>query len=88
MVPAPFQTIYLVFPLLGVVVCCAILPLAWRAKHVATAFAAATLVALIANASITGALSGPHSRYQSRIMWLPPLVALFTTASVLRHKSR
>jgi uncharacterized membrane protein YidH (DUF202 family) len=29
------------------------------------------LVALIGNALICGAFSGPHGRYQSRIMWLP-----------------
>ncbi len=36
------------------------------------------LVGLLANAAATGALSGPHDRYQARIAWLvvlPPLLA-------------
>ncbi len=44
----------------------------WRRKDwrggVLPAF---VLLALIGNAMICGALSGPHGRYQSRIMWLP-----------------
>ena len=34
------------------------------------------LVGLGANAVATGALSGPHDRYQARIAWLLPLAAL------------
>jgi hypothetical protein len=41
-------------------------------------FAAATLLALLVNAAVTGGLSMPHDRYQSRIMWLPPLVLLLS----------
>ena len=40
-------------------------------------FAALVLAALVANAFATGALSGPHDRYQARIAWLvllPPLL--------------
>ncbi len=36
------------------------------------------LAGLLANAAATGALSGPHDRYQARIAWLvvlPPLLA-------------
>ena len=43
------------------------------------AFATLTLVALLANAFATGALSGPHDRYQARIAWLvllPPILLL------------
>ena len=42
-------------------------------------FATVILVALLANAAATGALSGPHHRYQARIAWLavlPPLLLL------------
>ncbi len=35
-----------------------------------------TFFALIGNAFICGALSGPHDRYQSRIVWLAPLVVV------------
>ena len=48
-------------------------------------FAALILVALLANAFATGALSGPHDRYQARIAWLvllPPL--LLTPRGVCR----
>jgi len=34
------------------------------------------LVGVTANALVTGALSGPHDRYQARIAWLLPLAAL------------
>jgi hypothetical protein len=44
-------------------------------------FAATTLVALLANALITGGLSMPHDRYQSRIIWL----ALVTPILALPH---
>jgi len=37
---------------------------------------AGALVALMANAAATGALSRPHDRYQARIAWLLPLVVL------------
>ena len=36
------------------------------------------LIGVLANAAATGALSGPHDRYQARIAWLvvlPPLLA-------------
>jgi hypothetical protein len=41
------------------------------------------LLALLGNAAITGGLSGPHDRYQSRIMWLAPLTALLATVSLI-----
>ena len=33
------------------------------------------LAALLLNAAICGALSGPHHRYQARVVWLLPLLA-------------
>ena len=51
----------------------------WRARRDADArratFALAVLVALVANACATGALSKPHHRYQARIAWLAPVAA-------------
>jgi hypothetical protein len=38
--------------------------------------AVCVLVGITANAATTGALSGPHDRYQARIAWLLPLAAL------------
>jgi putative Mn2+ efflux pump MntP len=50
---------------------------------------AAVLVALLGNAMITGGLSGPHDRYQSRVMWLPAFVlALALTEAVARLPAR
>jgi hypothetical protein len=37
-----------------------------------------TLLALLGNAFICGALSNPHDRYQSRLIWLAPLVVGMT----------
>lgn len=34
------------------------------------------LLAVLGNAVITGGLSGPHDRYQSRVMWLPAAIVL------------
>ena len=65
--------------LLGASHCCCGAP---SRQHPAGGFAAAVLLALLANAAITGGLSGPHDRYQSRIMWLPPLVAVLGIASL------
>jgi hypothetical protein len=36
------------------------------------------LLALIGNAFVCGVFSGPHGRYQSRIMWLPVFVVALT----------
>lgn len=47
-----------------------------RRRDPAWTFAAVALFALTANAAITGMLSAPHDRYQSRIVWLPAAVAL------------
>jgi len=38
-------------------------------------FALLILVGLIANAGICGAISGPHTRYQTRVVWLAVLAA-------------
>jgi len=43
------------------------------------------LAALIGNAIICGVLSGPHDRYQSRLIWLAPF-AVALTSSVLQGK--
>ena len=56
---------------------CAALILRWRREPVLARFALVVLVALVANAFATGALSKPHDRYQARVAWLlllPPLL--------------
>ena len=47
-----------------------VLILGVRRRHVAAGFALAALVAVLANAVITGGLSGPHDRYGARLAWL------------------
>jgi hypothetical protein len=39
------------------------------------------LIALLGNAFVCGVFSGPHSRYQSRLVWLPTFVLLLQVCS-------
>ena len=71
--------------LAGVAACLIALPGLYRRRSVAFAFIAVVLVTLPVSAAITGALSAPHERYQSRIMWLPPFVAIVGLASTRRR---
>jgi O-antigen/teichoic acid export membrane protein len=87
-VPGWMQTLHAGVALLGVAACCALVPLALRRRQVAGGLCVAALLALLGNAAITGGLSGPHDRYQSRVMWLPPLVALLAIPGVVAGKSR
>ena len=41
----------------------------------AIVFASLILVGLVVNAGICGAISGPHARYQTRVVWLAVLAA-------------
>lgn len=45
-------------------------------KRLFVAFAGALVFAVIANAAICGVLSGPFARYQARIVWLIPMLAV------------
>nr|WP_321465633.1 hypothetical protein [uncultured Desulfobulbus sp.] len=45
------------------------------------------LVALLGNAFICGALSNPHDRYQSRLVWLAPLVMVLALAEKLKSRT-
>lgn len=51
-------------------------PVALGRRRIADGFVLLVLLALPLGAAITGALSGPHDRYQARIMWLPLFVGL------------
>ena len=48
----------------------------------------AVLVGVTVNALVTGALSGPHDRYQARIAWLLPLAGLLAFASPRSEAAR
>lgn len=58
----------------------ALLLAAWQRDRVRGGLVAGLLVALLANAFATGALSAPHDRYQARIVWLLPLAAMLGLA--------
>lgn len=60
--------------------------LLWRRRGPAAMLVAIALVALLANAVATGALSKPHDRYQARIAWLLPLAV--GLALLPRHRVR
>lgn len=85
-VPAQMQALHIAVSCAGVAGCCLLLPIALRRRHVAAGFAVAVLLAVLANAAITGGLSTPHDRYQSRIMWLPPLGALIAAAGLFPRR--
>lgn len=56
--------------------CVVLLPWLWRRDRALGGAVLACLFALGVNAAVTGALSGPHDRYQSRVMWLPLALVL------------
>jgi hypothetical protein len=59
--------------------------LLWRTmgerKWNAAILLAFVMIALLGNAFICGVFSGPHSRYQSRLVWLPTFVLLLQASS-------
>jgi len=83
-VPEWMQPLHRASAIAGVILCTAVLPIVLRRRHVASGFIVAVLLALLGNAAITGGLSGPHDRYQSRVMWLPPALALLASACLFR----
>jgi hypothetical protein len=58
---------------------------AWRREHDAAVFLGFVLAGLLGNALICGALSNPHDRYQSRLIWLAPFAV---TLGGIRRGSR
>ncbi len=77
-----FDVINSVHLAVGIISLCGLgLLLAWgaaRRQWHAAALPAFIFIALIGNAFICGALSNPHDRYQSRVMWLPTLALVLT----------
>ena len=83
--PSWLTTLHAVVSVAGVSACLLLLPTVWRRRHAAAGFLVVTLVSLPVSAIITGGLSTPHDRYQSRIMWLPPFVAGLSALALLRR---
>jgi hypothetical protein len=48
--------------------------------------AVTVLAAFLGNAAICGALSNPHDRYQSRLIWLAPLALIIAAAGIRRGR--
>jgi hypothetical protein len=83
LLPGWLGTLHRVVALLGVALCVVLLPVTlWRRQRVG-GFLFVVLLVLPVNALITGGLSGPHDRYQSRVMWLPPLLAALAIAGLV-----
>jgi len=85
-VPGWMQTIHRTTALAGLAGCALALIAGIRRRHPAGGFAAAVLLAVLANAFIAGGLSTPHHRYGSRIILLAPAVALLCGAALLRRE--
>lgn len=85
-VPPPLAIAHRVVALAGFAAALLLLPIAWRRRHVAAWFLAGALLALPISAAITGGISTPHDRYQSRIVWLPAAMAVLTVAALTRRR--
>jgi hypothetical protein len=75
-VPPLLARIHAIVALGGVLCCAVLLPAAFRRRAASAGFLLAALLALPVGAAITGGLSAPHDRYQARLMWLPPFIAV------------
>ena len=80
-VPPPLAAMHRAVALAGIAAALLLLPRAWRLRReetgrAAAGFLAMALLTLPLSAAITGGLSMPHDRYQSRVAWLPACVAL------------
>ena len=85
-VPSSLAVIHRVTALAGIAAALVLLPLAWRRHHAAAWFLTIALLALPMSAAITGGLSAPYDRYQSRIVWLPACVAFLTVPALLSRR--
>ncbi len=85
---APFLWPHRAVLLLGALAC---LLAGWRAAVAGDmrrlGLVACVLVGVVANAAATGALSGPHDRYQARIAWLMPLAGLLAWPAGARGRT-
>ena len=77
-IPAPLAALHRAAALTGIVAATGLSVLAWRRRDPVFLFLMLGLATLPLSATITGALSTPHDRYQSRVVWLPGLLALLS----------
>ena len=65
----------------GLLLLLPLLAVAIRRRDVlAQSLLSATIVGLLSNAAVAGALSHVDNRYQSRVVWIAPFVALLIAA--------
>ena len=84
---APFNRVHL--PVANVSTLALLLVAAWgiwQGRGDLAVLALFTFTALCGNALICGALSNPHDRYQSRLVWIATLVVLMAGAAMLRRR--
>ncbi|HET6608763.1 MAG TPA: hypothetical protein VFG62_18965 [Rhodopila sp.] len=86
--PPPLPTLHRIVAIAGVIAALFLLPNAWRRRNPAVGLLIVMLVALPVSAAVTGALSGPHDRYQARLMWLPAFVVPLVLVSARRPARR
>jgi hypothetical protein len=86
-VPPTLARVHQIVALIGIIACAFLLPGAFRARTPCAGFLLAVLLVLPLSAAITGGLSAPHDRYQARIMWLPPFIAVVSFAALRRRSS-
>jgi hypothetical protein len=58
----------------------------WQGRGDLATLASFVFVALCGNAFICGALSNPHDRYQSRLVWIATLVIVMAATVMLRRR--
>jgi hypothetical protein len=67
----------------------ALMPFIWRRGRPRSFGLAAVIVfVVIANAFVTGILANVEDRYQSRVIWLVPLLAALFVLEWLDHRTR
>jgi hypothetical protein len=99
-IPAMLARIHAIVALAGILACALLLLRLIGTRHPANGqhathwqraacagFLIAALLTLPVSAAITGALSAPHDRYQARVMWLPPFVAVPAFAAMRRRRA-
>jgi hypothetical protein len=87
LVPGWLGTLHRMVALVGVVLCGALLAVTLRRRRRVGGFLVVVLLVLPVNALITGGLSGPHDRYQSRVTWLPPLLGALAIVGLALAKA-
>ena len=86
--PPLLAAVHRVIALAGIAAAVLLVPLAWRRRHVAAWFLAASLLTLLVCAAITGGFSVPHDRYQSRVVWLPAAMAFLSVPALIGRRRR